>query len=228
VEARLCCRQLSLFHESAGNPEQAVLHAVDAAFPDGAVSLVCGPNGAGKTSLLHLLAGLLRPTSGEVCWEGRAVSRWSADHRDRWRRQVGIVFQEAYLLEDLTALENVVAPLIPRGFSVSEVRRRGHEALAMLGAGRLSAEPVWRLSGGQRQRIGVARALAAGPELLLADEPVSNQDTDGGRRIKNALLALADQGKTVVVAGQTGDRLFDGGDPVHRFQIERGKLEKRP
>jgi ABC-type lipoprotein export system ATPase subunit len=219
---------LSLFHDSAGNPEQAVLRAVDAAFPDGAVSLVCGPNGAGKTTLLHLLAGLLRPTSGEVYWEGRAVSRWSAHHRDRWRRRVGIVFQETYLLEDLTTLENVAAPLIPRGFSVSEIRRRGHDALALLGAGRLSAEPVWRLSGGQRQRVGVARALAAGPELLLADEPASNQDPDGGRRIKSALLALAGEGKTVVVAGQPGDRFFDAGDPVHRFQIDRGKLEKRP
>ena len=228
MDARLWCRRLSLFHKSAENAEEAVLQDVEAAFPDRAVSLVCGPNGAGKTTLLHLLAGLLRPTSGEVYWEGQAVSRWSAHHRDRWRRQVGIVFQEAYLLEDLTTLENVVVPLIPRGFSVSEIRRRGHDALAQLGVGRFSAEPVWRLSGGQRQRVGVARALAAGPEVFLADEPASNQDPDGSRRIKDALRALADQGKTVVVAGQPGDRLFDDGGPVHRFRIARGRLAKRP
>jgi ABC-type lipoprotein export system ATPase subunit len=214
----------------ANGPEKKkpVLQSVDAVFAAGAVSVVSGANGAGKTTLLHLLGGLLRPTSGEVLWEGRPISRWTAHHRDRWRRRVGIAFQKVYLMEDLTALENVMVPLIPRGIPVRDLKKKCLLALDRVGAADLAPEPVRALSGGQRQRVCVARAVVGDPELLLADEPAAHQDPDGVRRIKSLLLAAAGRGATVIVAAPSGDRLFPEDGQTRLIGLDRGALRALP
>jgi ABC-type lipoprotein export system ATPase subunit len=228
VDGKLRCRQVSLILTNGAGKEKRVLRSVDAVFAPGAVSVVSGANGAGKSTLLHLLGGLLRPTSGEVLWEHRAVSRWTAHHRDRWRRRVGIAFQKVYLMEDLTALENVMVPLIPRGIPVRDLRRRCLEALDRAGAADLAPEPVRALSGGQRQRICIARAVVGDPELLLADEPAAHQDPEGERRIKSLLLETAGRGATVIVAQPSGGRLFSDDPKPCCFFLEQGILRASP
>jgi ABC-type lipoprotein export system ATPase subunit len=228
VNEALCCRRLSVARPDRSGAKTTVLQSVDAVFAPGSVSLVHGVNGAGKSTLIHVLGGILRPSAGEVLWGGRPVSRWSAGHRDRWRRKVGIAFQDAIFLEDLTALENVMIPLIPPGLPVHRLRERASEALDSVGAADLAADPVSLLSGGQRQRVSFARAVVADPELLLADEPANQQDSEGLRRIENLLLAAAKRGATVVATGQPGDRLLAGHGAVRPYRIEDAMLRELP
>jgi ABC-type lipoprotein export system ATPase subunit len=228
VNETLCCRRISVLRPDRSGAKTAVLQSVDAVFAAGAVSLVHGVNGAGKSTLIHVLGGILRPSAGEVLWDGRPVSRWSAGHRDRWRRKVGIAFQDAIFLEDLTALENVMTPLIPLGLPVRRLRKRALKALESVGAAELAADPVSVLSGGQRQRVSFARAVVTGPELLLADEPANQQDSEGLRRIENLLVAAAEQGTTVVATAQPGGRLLAGNGAVHPYLLEDGRLREMP
>lgn len=177
-----------------------MLRHIDAVFPEGQITLVSGASGAGKSTLLHLLAGLLRPTSGEVWAGGNPISRWRAYHRDCWRRQVGIVFQQDRLIGDLSALENVMLPLIPRAGGVRRWRDSSRDLLARLDAGALTGTPANALSGGQRQRVAAARALVSGPDYIIADEPVAHQDRERARGLGHLLRRSADGGAVVVVA----------------------------
>ncbi len=183
------------------SPEaSAVLRGVNAVFPSGAIGLVTGENGSGKTTLLHLLAGLLRPTEGEVEADGQPVSRWTASHRDRWRRRVGIGFQHLRLIGDLTALENVMLPSLPRERSLKPLRERAMAALDKLECADLAFRSAEGLSGGERQRIALARALAHHPRYLIVDEAFSHQDGKGAALIKTALVGMAERGATVVAS----------------------------
>ena len=213
-----------MIRSTASGGKQQILRRIEACFPAGSICELEGPNGAGKSTLLHVMAGLLRPTEGEVLFNGMPVSRWSAGHRDRWRRQVGIVFQDLHLLEDLTALENVMLPLIPRGLPVGELRQKARLAMDRLGAADLAALPVGQLSGGQRQRIAVARSVAAPPALLLADEPGAHQDSRGKDLLRVLFSDLQKQGTTIVVAGQREPALYRGGRPDFSFGMKDGEL----
>lgn len=191
---------LHFSHPKRASAEHSVLARVDATFPKGAVSLVTGKNGAGKTTLFHLLAGLLRPNRGEVLAGGEPVSRWTAPHKDRWRRQVGIVFQHLCLFEDLTALENVMLPAVPRTNALKILRQHSTAALDKLGVSRLASRLAAELSGGERQRVALARAAAHSPRYLIADEVFSHQDDTGRKLTAEALRQLAEAGTTVLVS----------------------------
>lgn len=220
----ITCRQITLIRKDSGGRPKTILDKISADFPGGSLSLITGPTGAGKSTLLNVVGGLIRPTAGEVSADGRPVSRWSAGHRDRWRREVGIVFQELHLMEELTALENVMMPLVPRGVPVADLRRRGLEALEMLAAVHLADSTARMLSGGQRQLIGIARALVANPRVLLADEPAAHQDAASRGRIRAAFSDLARQGACVLVAAHEDVPLLDGSDIHRRYRIEHGRL----
>ena len=117
----LICQQLGYARTgTATRTSVEVFREIEAAFAPGTLTLINGPTGAGKTTLLHLLAGLLRPAAGEIRWGDQAISRWHSSHKDRWRRQVGIVFQHQQLIGDLSAGENVLLPLIPSMISFKE------------------------------------------------------------------------------------------------------------
>lgn len=200
-----------------------VLVEAEAAFPSGAVSLVTGENGAGKTTLLHLLAGLLRPERGEVYAGGQPVSRWTAAHRDQWRRKVGIVFQDLRLVDDLTAFENVMLPGIPRRMPVRVLRKNSEAALELLGISGLGERPTGELSGGERQRVALARAVAFRPDYLLADEVFSHQDDEGTERVADALRDLAAGGAAVVLSAH--DLFGLAVAAAHVFRIKNQRLE---
>jgi putative ABC transport system ATP-binding protein len=185
----------------------------------GAFALVTGPSGSGKSTLLCLLAGLDRPTEGQLIFDGRDIGSFSDVELARYRRRTGFIFQNFSLIPDLTVLENVVYPLIPRGIRRRERNERAREALARLGL--CAKESVFpsELSGGEQQRVAVARALGGHPEILIADEPTSNLDSTSN--VKAILQELHVEGRTVIVASHSAE-FAPLATTVYR--LEAGKL----
>ncbi len=227
MTAGLVCEGVDFVRRGRGGAEEAILVGIEARFPAGAVSVITGATGAGKSTLLHLLAGLMRPTRGRILADGEPVSRWITPHLDRWRRRVGIVFQEGGLFDDLTVLENVLVPLVPRGGSVETMRAESLHWLRWMDVDPLAAEPAGSLSGGQRQRVAAARALALRPEILLADEPTAHQDETGARRIIDALRHAEARGATVVAAAHD-PRLCGPDAETLRWRLTDGRLSEIP
>ena len=129
MDSALVCQDISLLRRGWEGSQHAVLKSVSAVFKAGQVAIISGSTGAGKSTLLHILAGLMRPSQGQILADNRPVSRWNTAHRDRWRRKVGIVFQHPRLLNELTVLENVILPIIPRVGSIARLRQRGETSL---------------------------------------------------------------------------------------------------
>ena len=175
-----------------------VLRGLSFSLEPGLVLAMVGPSGSGKSTLLHLIGGLETPSSGEVIWNGSSLSRSSQDAlAARRANEVGLVFQHHYLLEDLTALENVAIPGLIAGRPDQE---RARALLARVGlSARATAFPA-TLSGGERQRCALARALLIRPKLVLADEPTGSLDRANAERMFELLLDLAhEEGAAVVV-----------------------------
>ncbi len=196
----IACLDLSVNLSPGKGKNRLVLNKLNATFPVGRVSIVTGTIGAGKTTLLNTLAGLRRPTSGEVAIDGKAVSRWIGVHRDRWRRQAGIIFQHDHLMGDLTVLENVMLPLIPLGLSLSECRRRAMRSLEKVTLSNRAGSMVNTLSGGEKQKSAIARALVNRPVWIFADEPTAHQDADNAQQVMDLLSQCAQKGSAVIVA----------------------------
>jgi putative ABC transport system ATP-binding protein len=197
--ATVVARGVTRIHGDAGARTHA-LRGVDLAVAPGEFVALLGPSGSGKSTLLHLLAGLDRPTSGSVCVDG--VDLAALDDQSRTllrRRRIGMVFQSFYLVESLTAEENVALPLALDGVRPAEASRRAQRALAAVGLeGRLRHRPT-ELSGGEQQRVAVARALVIEPTLLLADEPTGNLDSAAAARVLALLRGLAGQRRRTIV-----------------------------
>jgi putative ABC transport system ATP-binding protein len=166
-----------------------------------------GRSGCGKTTLLHLLTGIDRPTSGTIEVAGRLLGSMSEDELAIWRRRsVGIVFQFFHLLPTLTVLENVLLPMDLATFGRSAERRcRAYGLLDQLGIADQANKLPADLSGGQQQRAAIARALANDPPLIVADEPTGNLDTATADEVMRLLASLTRQGKTVVIVSHERD-----------------------
>ncbi|GAB6908417.1 Lipoprotein-releasing system ATP-binding protein LolD [Desulfosarcina cetonica] len=223
LDAGLVCQAMDFGWPTETAGQASILKGLDVAFAPGTISLISGPTGAGKSTLLHLLAALLRPTAGTVWAGGQPVSRWPADHRDRWRRQVGIVFQHLALIPDLSVAENLMMPLLPRGLAWAGMQAAIRQQLEVSEMTDLATAPVGTLSGGQRQRVAIARALVTGPRFLLADEPTAFQDDRQAGRIADQLAHAARHGAVVVVCSHD-PRLRQSSVVDHRFQLASGRL----
>jgi putative ABC transport system ATP-binding protein len=192
--------ELCKFYRASTRSEVRALNGVTLGVERGSLTVLTGPSGSGKTTLLALLGGLERATSGRVVFDGQELTTCSDVGLARVRRRVGFVFQDFSLIPNLTALENVYYPLIPRRVPRGERRRRGEVFLERFGIGSKRDVRAGELSGGEQQRVAIARALAGHPEALLADEPTSNLDAETASLLLSALRELRQEGKTVVVA----------------------------
>jgi putative ABC transport system ATP-binding protein len=195
-ETRSLCR----YYRRGSGPEVRALDGVSFAVEPGGFVVAAGPSGSGKTTLLALLGALERPTRGQVLFAGRDLGGCSGMELARVRRRMGFVFQDFSLIANLSVLENVTYPLIPRGVPGAERIRRARGLLARFSLEDKLAARAGDLSGGEQQRVAVARALAGDPEVVLADEPTSNLDHQTSRTLLSAFQELHAAGRTVIVA----------------------------
>jgi putative ABC transport system ATP-binding protein len=194
---------VSKTYDSDGAP--ALAHVTMDVSPGESVA-VMGPSGSGKSTLLNLIAGLDRPTGGEVTVGGERVDTLSETGLARFRRrQVGMIFQFFNLLDDMTVLDNVLLPAQLAGIPTPKARVRADELLTALRIGQHKNAYPARLSGGERQRVAIARALVNRPALLLADEPTGALDTATGEEIGELLLDLNSSGQTLILVTHNPD-----------------------
>jgi lipoprotein-releasing system ATP-binding protein len=200
-----------------------VLDGVDLTVGRGEMVAVIGSSGAGKSTLLHLLGALDRPSAGQVLIAGRDLAGLDDDALSALRnRTVGFVFQFHHLLREFTALENVMMPLRIAGLDEGRARARASELLERVGlAGRVHHRPA-ALSGGEQQRTAVARALAADPAVLLADEPSGNLDHGNSERLHDLFARLTRELEVAMVVVTHNRSLAARADRV--LQLEDGRL----
>jgi putative ABC transport system ATP-binding protein len=183
-----------------GNRANPALDSVSIGIPTGQVTAIMGPSGSGKSTLLNVIGGLDRPTSGSVEVDGIDLGRLGEAGLARYRRaRVGIVFQFFNLLNNLTALDNVLIPAQLAGVKPADARRRAQDLLERLEIQTMRDQYPARMSGGQRQRVAIARALINSPALLLADEPTGALDTHSGDQVLAIFADLNRSGQTIVL-----------------------------
>jgi putative ABC transport system ATP-binding protein len=176
------------------------LRGIDLAVRSGEFLAVTGPSGCGKSTLLHLLGGVDLPTSGRVILLGQDTKGLQDRALTRLRlTSVGFVFQRFFLIPMLTALENVMLPMMEAGISKQERERRAKELLGYVGLSERLGHRPSQLSGGEMQRVAIARALANKPSLLLADEPTGELDAQSGQGIGELLKKVSREGTTIVL-----------------------------
>lgn len=201
---------------SIGGSQLQILTDVRLDVAQGEVVAIVGQSGSGKTSLLMIIAGLERPTTGSVIIDGHDLTSLNEDALAAFRRNtLGIVFQSFYLIPSLSALDNVCLALevAEPGLTLAEARKRSAQALAAVGLGdRVHHRPA-AMSGGEQQRVGLARAIVAHPKILLADEPTGNLDQNTGERVIELMFALARERNATV--------LFVTHDPSLAARAER-------
>jgi putative ABC transport system ATP-binding protein len=188
----------------------------------GQLALLVGPSGSGKTTLLNLIAALDRPDCGEIIVDGSDVAGLSRSAAALYRNErVGFIFQSYNLLPQLTALENILLPMLPRGRSD---RRHALDLLEAVGLADRGGHRPSELSGGEQQRVAIARALANDPALILADEPIGNLDDENARNIIQLLsMTCRERGKTLILVTHNRD-LIDPADRV--FEVRAGSLNR--
>ena len=174
---------------AVGSAEVRALAGVDIAVNSGQLVMLLGPSGSGKTTLLHVLSGLEKPDSGSVMIEGTDIYTLKDAKLSRLRSEkFGFIFQSFNLLANLTALENVEIPL--RVTNKPQARKRALDMLARVGLAERAHHRPGQLSGGEQQRVCIARALACDPQIIFADEPTGNLDSNTGAEVMSLLSAL--------------------------------------
>ena len=198
------------------------LKGVDLAIERGGLAAIVGPSGSGKTTMLQIMGTLDRPTEGDVMVDGYDASTATDNELSALRaHRMGFVFQQFYLLDGMSAVDNVAGGLLYNGVHLGERRERAREALVRVGLGhRLNHEPN-QLSGGEKQRTAIARAIVGNPAIVFADEPTGALDSKTGREIIELLRELNSDGATLVII--THDR--DLADALPRqVQVRDGEI----
>ena len=186
---------------------------------------IVGTSGSGKSTLLNMLAGLEKPTKGEIVISGSHIEKMKEDELVRFRREhVGFIFQSFHLIGTMNALENVALPLMFRGEPAKERLRKADRMLSLMGLDRHKKHMPNQMSGGQQQRVGVARALVSDPDIIFADEPTGNLDSHTSEEVMRLMRRVVqNQGKTLVMVTHD-DHPAEYADRV--FHIIDGKIVK--
>ena len=222
----LITRQLFKSYRS-GPQEVEVIKGIDLEVIAGEIMVIMGPSGVGKSTLLHLIGGLDRPTSGEVLIDGQNLFMLKDKDLAFFRnKSIGFVFQFHHLLPEFTALENVMIPGMIYDKDIDAVQQKAQQVLGEIGlAHRLDHKPS-ELSGGEQQRVAVARALINNPSLVLADEPTGNLDSKTSRQIVQSLSELnRNQGLTIIMISHEEDLLAEFADDI--VHLCDGKIDER-
>ncbi|MEH6455132.1 MAG: ATP-binding cassette domain-containing protein [Cocleimonas sp.] len=204
-----------------------ILHQINLQITQGESVAITGTSGSGKTTLLGLLAGLDVPTSGEVTLLDKKLSTLDEDQRAALRLgKVGFVFQSFHLMDNLTALENVMLPLeldVSLNLKNNVIRQRAKDALTQVGLEQRINHLPTQLSGGEQQRVALARAFVLSPTVLFADEPTGNLDSNTGNEIIDLLFTMQQQNNTTLVLVTHDDSL--AAKCQTHYRIEAGRLE---
>jgi putative ABC transport system ATP-binding protein len=218
--------KVSKVYEDVGNATLALLD-ISLEVEPGQLVVVLGPSGSGKTTLISILAGLLRPSAGEVELCGARLTSLSEGEVARVRRaHLGFIFQGYNLFPGLSALDNVAEVLAMRGMAIRRARERARAALEAVGLGRQAAQVPAMLSGGEKQRVAIARALAPGPSIVIADEPTAALDSTTAATVVKLLRAHVVTGSSVLLV--THDQgLVAWADRVIEIRDGRVKRDER-
>ena len=210
-------------HRYEGSGE--VLSDVTFTLAKGEMAFITGTSGAGKSTLLKLVALLERPTRGQVMVNGQNISAVKSRQIPAFRQQIGVVFQNFNLLYDRSVFDNVALPLVIRGIGHDDIGRRVRAALDAVGLLGKEKVPPITLSGGEQQRVGIARAIVAKPQLLLADEPTGNLDPAMALEVMELFRRFNEVGVSVLVATHATGLIKKM--PFRVIHLDKGQLTTR-
>lgn len=207
-----------------GDEEAHALKNISLEIKRGECVVLKGASGSGKSTLFSLIAGLMQPNSGKISVDGKEISKLPESFSAQLRREkIGFIFQKFHLIPHLSALENVIAPLIPKNLPVSVLEEKAKIAMEQCGIAYKAKMQVSSLSGGEQQRVAIARALVNHPSIILADEPTANLDETLSRELIASLETLKQNGVTLLIA--THDPLFFALPFVDRIiEIKNGEM----
>jgi cell division transport system ATP-binding protein len=189
----------------------------------GELVFLAGPSGAGKSTILRMIAGIERPTSGQVLVNGQDVARLNPSALPYFRRNLGLILQDHALLLDRTIIDNVMLPLLISGSSKNDALIRANTALEKMNlSDKVDAYPL-ALSGGEQQRVAIARAIVNRPQLILADEPTAYLDRDNAKQVMNALQAFQAAGVTCIISSHDEEFLVKANRVIY---LNHGKLSQ--
>ena len=189
----------------------------------GEIVYVVGPSGSGKTTMLSMISGVLRPSSGQVSIEGTDIWGLSADQLADFRlHRIGFVFQDFHLFPRLTTAENVAIPLILQKRDWDEALTQAHANLEIVGLANRASLPPVKLSGGEQQRVAIARAIISRPDIMIFDEPTASLDGDTGRNIVRFIREKLLSDKRCIVIVTHDSRIYEFADRV--LKMEDGKV----
>ena len=210
---------------SIGKNKVHALNGVSLDIYEGEFCAIVGTSGSGKSTMLNMLAGLEKPTKGEVIIDGEHIEKMTENQLVKFRRDhVGFIFQSFNLLQTMTAQENVALPLVFRGEDKKERLKKAGDLLDLVGLPDHKKHKPNEMSGGQQQRVGVARALVVDPEIIFADEPTGNLDSNTSKDIMNMMQKVVKEQKKTLVMVTHDNHLAGFADRI--FHIIDGKIVK--
>lgn len=217
-------KNIDKIYEINKKEKVTALKSVDLFFKEGELIVLKGVSGSGKSTILSLIAGLSKPTKGEVLVDEKRVSKLADNFLAQFRREnIGFVFQKYNLIPNLSAFENVILPLVPNNPDTQTVEKKVKKVLDTFGILDKKDIEVKNLSGGEQQRVAIARAMINDPKIIIADEPTANLDLKLSQQFCDILKSLKDENKTIIVA--THDPIFFDLDFVDRIiEVQNGKV----
>ena len=208
-----------------GDTKVKALNGIDFTIYKGEFCAIVGSSGSGKSTLLNMLAGLEQPTRGEIVIAGEHMENKSENQLVKFRREhIGFIFQSFNLMSTLDAIENVALPLNFQGIEKKERLLRAEKVLELVGLGTHKKHRPTQMSGGQQQRVGVARALVVDPELIFADEPTGNLDSNTSKEVMELMKKVVREQNQTLVMVTHDEKLAAFADRI--FQISDGKITK--